>query len=143
MAVSFPQLDVYYIDFSKESNVAVGKLEGLGEGLLKAGDLLAHARLPRMSLMNIFLHLAAVHVDIHTHIGDVNAPKDDLTAGGVFHTVEAAQERTLAASGRTENADDIALVDGDVDALEDFLITEVFLQVNYVDHFFSDSFPSA
>lgn len=57
MAVSFPQLDVYYIDFSKESNVAVGKLEGLGEGLLKAGDLLAHARLPRMSLMNIFLAL--------------------------------------------------------------------------------------
>lgn len=57
MAVSFPQLDIYYIDFSKESNVAVGKLEGLGEGLLKAGDLLAHARLPRMSLMNIFLAL--------------------------------------------------------------------------------------
>lgn len=57
MAVSFPQLDVYFIDFSEESNIAVGKLEGLGEGLLKAGDMLAHARLPGMNLMSIFLAL--------------------------------------------------------------------------------------
>ena len=57
MAVSFPQLDVYYIDFSEESKATVGKLDGLGNGLLKAGDLLAHARLPGMSLMSIFLAL--------------------------------------------------------------------------------------
>lgn len=57
MAVSFPQLDVYYIDFSEESKATVGKLDGLGKGLLKAGDLLAHARLPGMSLMSIFLAL--------------------------------------------------------------------------------------
>lgn len=57
MAVSFPQLDIYYIDFSEESKATVGKLDGLGNGLLKAGDLLAHARLPGLSLMSIFLAL--------------------------------------------------------------------------------------
>ena len=31
MAVSFPQLDVYYIDFSEESKATVGKLDGLGK----------------------------------------------------------------------------------------------------------------
>ena len=55
MAVSFPQLDVYYIDLSEETNAAVGKLEGHNEGLFKAADLLAHAYLPGMSLMSIFL----------------------------------------------------------------------------------------
>lgn len=57
MAVSFPQLDVYYIDFSEESNATVSKWDGLGKGLLKAGDILAQARLPGMGLMGIFLGL--------------------------------------------------------------------------------------
>lgn len=57
MAVSFPQLDVYYIDFSEESNATVGKIEGLGDGLLKVGEYLARARFPEMSLMSMLLGL--------------------------------------------------------------------------------------
>ena len=57
MAVSFPQLDVYYIDFSEESKADINKLDGIGEGLIKAGDLLVQARMPRLGLASIFFAL--------------------------------------------------------------------------------------
>lgn len=57
MAVSFPQLDVYYIDFSEESKATVVKLDDFGKGLLKAGGLLARAPLPGLNLMSVLLAL--------------------------------------------------------------------------------------
>ena len=57
MAVSFPQLDVYYIDFSEENRSAMRKRAGIEDGLLKAGDLLAKARLPQMGLVSVLLAL--------------------------------------------------------------------------------------
>ena len=57
MAVSFPQLDVYYIDFSEESKATAVKLDIFGEGLIKAGELIARAPLPVVNLMSVFLAL--------------------------------------------------------------------------------------
>lgn len=57
MAVSFPQLDVYYIDFSEENRSAMRKRAGIEDGLLRAGDLLAKAHLPQMGLVSLLLAL--------------------------------------------------------------------------------------
>lgn len=57
MAVSFPQLDIYYIDFAEENSTALRKSAGIGEGLLKVGEIFAHARLPWISLSSMLLGL--------------------------------------------------------------------------------------
>lgn len=57
MAVLFPQLDVYYIDFNKESNIDSKRRDAMEEGLFQVGDLLAQARMPGMSLVSILLAL--------------------------------------------------------------------------------------
>ena len=44
MAVSFPQLDVYYIDFAGEKNSTTEKREKWGERLLKAGEVCSSSR---------------------------------------------------------------------------------------------------
>ena len=57
MAVAFPQLDVYYIDFSEKNNAALQKRIEFGEGILKVGEILARARLPMLGLSGILLGL--------------------------------------------------------------------------------------
>lgn len=57
MAVSFPQLDIFYIDFAKENSTALRKSAGIGAGLLKAGEVLARARLPWISLISLLFGL--------------------------------------------------------------------------------------
>lgn len=57
MSVSFPQLDVYYIDFAEENYVADQIGEKIGDGLLKVGEALAHARFTKMSLLSYSIGL--------------------------------------------------------------------------------------
>lgn len=57
MAVSFPQLEIYYIDFSEESKAAIGKIDGLGMGLIKVGDLLARVYKPGLLPISLILEL--------------------------------------------------------------------------------------
>lgn len=52
MAVSFPQLDVYYIDFEQEDKKKAEKRENVGEGLLKASEVIARAYVPGMGLVS-------------------------------------------------------------------------------------------
>jgi len=96
----------------------------------------------QVELLEYHADFASVNVDVNAHVRNVNAAEDDGAAGGVFHTVETAEESTLTASGRTQHAHDVALVDFDINTAEDFLVAEIFLEINYVDHFFSIPFPS-
>ena len=52
------------------------------------------------------------------------AVKDQGAAVGCFQKVEAAQERGLARAAGAQDGDDIALVDGEVHALEDIQLAD-------------------
>lgn len=47
MAVAFPQLEVYYIDFSKEDPEKLAEAKKIEDGLLSAANILAHMKPPR------------------------------------------------------------------------------------------------
>ena len=51
-----------------------------------------------VELLEDHAHLASVDVDIHRHIGDIDSVEDNLSAGGVLHAVETAQEGGLTAA---------------------------------------------
>ena len=57
MGVSFPQLDVYYIDFPDENSSALQKREAIAKGILKVGELLARARFPAIGLVGVLFGL--------------------------------------------------------------------------------------
>ena len=80
-------------------------------------------------------------VDIHAHIGNVYAVEDDAAGGRILHTIETAEQGRFAAAGGTENAHDVALVDGEIDPLQDLVCPKALFQVNYVDHFSRVPFP--
>jgi hypothetical protein len=71
----------------------------------------------KIKMLKNHSHVAAVRVDVDFEIGDIHAVEDDLPAGGILHTVETPKEGAFSGAGRTDDADDIALVDGDGDAL--------------------------
>ncbi len=56
-------------------------------------------------------HLLAVEVDIAALIGDIDAVKENLSAGRNLQQVQAAEERRLAGAGRPDDDDDFALAD--------------------------------
>ena len=95
----------------------------------------------KIELLENHTDFATVDVDVNSVVGDIYTLEDDLTACRVLHTVEASEERTLSASGRADDADDVPFVDRDIDAGEDFVVAEAFLKVNYVYHFLPTSFP--
>ena len=53
------------------------------------------------------------------HVVDVAAVDADLAAGDVLEAGDHAQQRGLAAAGRADEDDELAMLDGQVDALDD------------------------
>ncbi len=59
---------------------------------------------------------------------------DQQVAGGrLFQTGDDAQQGRLAATGRPDDHDELAVVDVEVDALQDLLCPEAFLQSSEFD----------
>ena len=71
--------------------------------------------------------LLANLVDVGALIQNIRAVKNNLTAGRLFQTVQAAQKRTLTGAGRANDNNALALVDLAVDFLENFQLAEAFL----------------
>ena len=76
----------------------------------------------QIELLEHHSHFAPVDVDVDRHIRDVNAIEDDLSAVRVFHAVETAQECTFSRAGRTDDADDIAFLDRDIETAKDVIV---------------------
>ena len=66
---------------------------------------------------------------------------EDLAAGGLFQQVEAAQEGGFAAAGGAHDGHHLAGLYVDVDALEDLMLAEVFLESFDADHTHNVSAP--
>ena len=86
-------------------------------------------------------HMTAVNIDIHLHISNIHAVEDNASSRRILHTIQASEEGTFSGTGRTEHNYNVPFVDGDIDALQNFCITEAFFQINYVYHSSSGSFP--
>ena len=71
--------------------------------------------------------LLANLVDVGALVQNIRAVKNNLTAGRLFQTVQAAQKRTLTGTGRANDNNALALVDLAVDFLENFQFAEAFL----------------
>ena len=66
---------------------------------------------------------------------------DDIPLRGHLEKVDAAQEGGFTAAGRSDHADAFALVHVGVNALEDFELTEILVQILYVNHSYASTFP--
>ena len=86
--------------------------------------------------------MAAVNIDVHAHIGDIYAVKNDAAGGRILHAVQASQKCTFSGAGRANDYNDVTFIDGHIDSLQDFQITKCFFQINDVYHSSSGSFPS-
>jgi hypothetical protein len=65
---------------------------------------------------------------------DVLAVDFDVAARGLVKQIQAAQEGALAGAGGPDDGDDLALVDLDIDILEDFQITKTLGEMFDPDH---------
>ncbi len=72
-------------------------------------------------------------VDVDVRVGEFGAADEDLALAGFLQQVHTAQQRRLAGAGRADDADDLALADLQVDALEDLVVAEGLVQVLDVD----------
>lgn len=86
-------------------------------------------------------HMAAMLININLHICDINTIKDNASACRVFHTVQASQKCTFTGAGWSEYRNDIAFIDRNIDSLQNLFVPKAFLQINYVYHSSSGSFP--
>jgi len=88
-------------------------------------------------------HLTAVNVDVRLPVGNILTVEDDGAARRIFHAIQAAEEGALAASGRPDDRDLLALPDRGRNPLQHVQLAIGLLQINDVYHFFSGSFPIA
>ena len=63
------------------------------------------------------------------HVDDVRAVDQDLPAGDVLEPGDQAQQRGLAAAGRADEDDELAVLDLEVDVLDDVDRPEGFADV--------------
>ena len=78
-------------------------------------------------------HLLAHMVNVV--VGDFLAVEDDMAAVRLLQTVQAAQERGFSAARGADQHNAVALVDGQVHALEHLQVAVVLLQSFNVYHF--------
>lgn len=64
-------------------------------------------------------------------IRQINAVKDNLSVGRLFQQVQAAQEGALSRTGRSDNHDDFAFLDGNVDAAKHLILSKGLVQIFY------------
>lgn len=62
-------------------------------------------------------------------IRQINAVKDNLSVGRLFQQVQAAQEGALSRTGRSDNHDDFAFLDGNVDAAKHLILSKGLVQI--------------
>ena len=79
-------------------------------------------------------HMTPVHVNIHTHICDIDTVEYDASPARILHTIETAQKGALPRPGRPDHCYDIALIDGYVNSFQNLCISEALLKINYVYH---------
>ena len=85
--------------------------------------------------------MAAVYIDVHFGICNIYTIKNNLSPGGILHTVQAAQKRAFAGAGGSHHNHDISFVYRDADSFQNLIVPKMLFQINYVDHFSSGSFP--
>jgi hypothetical protein len=102
--------------------------------LLRDGEVAHHRHVgEEVELLEHHPDARAQLVDVGVGIGDLVALDEDLAAGGGLEHVDAAQQRRLARARGPDDADDLALTDVEVDALEHLVVAEVLVEVLHVD----------
>ena len=86
----------------------------------------------KIEMLEYHADVFADFVDIHVTVGQVVAVDDDLTAGDFLQLVHAAEKGGFAASGRSDDNDYLALMHIVGDILQYLKLSEVFLQMRYV-----------
>ncbi len=67
-------------------------------------------------------------------LGERGAVDDDLAARGLLQVVDATDERGLARAGRPDDDELFALLDREVDILENVQVAKVLIQAPNLDH---------
>ena len=86
-----------------------------------------------VELLEYHADMAADEVDIGALGRDGLSVDGDVSSGRLFEPVDAAQERGLAGTGRSDDADDLARLDLEVDAVEDQVVAECLLELRDFD----------
>ena len=76
-------------------------------------------------------------------IAHADAIDDDFPSRRLFQIVDAAQDRTLAGTGRADDDDDFFILNGQVDALQDFVLAKTFFQTFNFYHPLRTSVPNS
>ena len=76
-------------------------------------------------------------------IAHADAVDDDFPSRRLFQIVDAAQDRTLAGTGRADDDDDFFILNGQVDALQDFVLAKTFFQTFNFYHPLRTSVPNS
>ena len=119
--------------------VAAGHLDGLRlaallHPLLGDGEVAQDGHVgEEVELLEDHADPRAQLVDVGVGVGDLVALDEDLALGGRLQHVDAAQQGRLARSGGADHADDLALLDVEVDALEHLVVAEGLVQGEDVD----------
>src|SRR5690625_399331 len=105
-------------------------LAAFAHALLGNGEVPQHRQVRKeVELLEDHADPAAYLVELDLRVGDVDAFDEDLTGGGLFEPVHAPEQCRLARTGRAHHTHDLAVVDGEVDALENLDRSEVLVQV--------------
>lgn len=72
-------------------------------------------------------------IELHALVRQVDAIDDDVPRRGLLELVQAAQQRGLPRAGRADDRDDLAILHGQIDALEHLVVTERLVQVLHQD----------
>ena len=106
-------------------------IDGRGCDILHDGHIAE-----QVEILEYHADLLADLVDIGLLCVDLLAFKDNLTGGGFFQAVEAADEGAFAGAGGADDSHYFALMDIDIDAVEDFQLAEMFFQAaHFQQHF--------
>ena len=74
---------------------------------------------------NLLTHL----VDVHVRIAQIMAIDHNLAAGGFFESIQATQYGGFTGTGRSDDANHLALAYRKIDAFDDFRMAIVFMQI--------------
>jgi hypothetical protein len=98
--------------------------------LLLLRTVLEHGEVrEEVELLEDHAHVATDGIDVAVRVGDLVTVHLDGAARRLLEEVDAPQERRLARTRGPDDADDLALVDGGVEALQDVVAAERLVQV--------------
>ena len=81
-------------------------------------------------------------VEVAVGVGEFDTVDENLAVGGRFEHVDAPQKRALARSRRPDDADNLALRDGEIDAAQNVVRAESFVQSLDAHQLFAHRLPA-